>query len=126
MPIVGAVSRSEWFQAGDVDPSTDRRNISGADVKATKGKVLRDGFMVRWPFMRKFMHIPPPPPPPPSNHHHRHHRSYMLIHTHVDLYHRKYSIATYIACLLGTSLVWCHMKILQSMVVVVVVVVVDR
>ena len=46
MPLVGSVWRCEWFQSGDVDPNTDRRNISGADVKATRGKVLRDGFMV--------------------------------------------------------------------------------
>ena len=46
MPLVGSVGRSEWFQSGDADPSTDRRNISGADVKASRGKVLRDGFMV--------------------------------------------------------------------------------
>lgn len=46
MPLVGSVGRCEWFQSGDVDPNTDRRNISGADVKAAKGKTLRDGFMV--------------------------------------------------------------------------------
>ena len=34
MPRVGAVSRSEWVQAGDVDPSTERRNVAGGEGKA--------------------------------------------------------------------------------------------
>ena len=57
MPLVESTRCAEWFLSSSVDPSKDRRTITGFEQKSHGGKILRDGFQELFHFQKHALSV---------------------------------------------------------------------